>query len=84
MKFYFWSKKVRRLLHEEYYAKLLLLTSLVDRLDFAIVKEVISFGEGLRSAAGDPESNYFVAPVLAKLGTDCAAEKKAVLSGFAS
>ena len=84
---------------DDMYAKLLLVTSLVDQLDFLVgmasrgddsafsstlIKEVMSVGEGLRSAAGDPESNYFLAPVLAKLGSDYDAEKKAMLSGFAA
>ena len=83
---------------EDMYPKLLLCTSLIDQLDFLIamssrddsafsaklIKEIANVGEGLRSAADDPDCNYFLAPVLAKLGPGYSAEKKAMLTGFAA
>ena len=83
---------------EDMYPKLLLVASLIDQMDFLIVmssrddstfsnsliKDILSVGEGLRSAAADPESSYFLAPVLEKLGADYPAEKKAMLFGYAN
>ena len=84
--------------YEDMYPKLLLVASLIDQMDFLIVmssrddstfsnsliKDILSVGEGLRSAAADPESSYFLAPVLEKLGADYPAEKKAMLFGYAN